>query len=294
MYVNNASGGQSRNLSNTENSRQFINGMYKSNADIKLTHKNITGLTESSNGNIHLDDCQAKHSYDDHRLSDDLVRVNNGNIKINNNSYIYGSIKSSNGEISVANSVIEGDIKNCNGNISFKAGSCRAVVNSNGKVELAQATLSSVKNSNGKVVLDETTVTGDVTVSNGKLAINTSKIQGKLELNSNQLTLGSDSEVNILKLIHVETFSSESVSLMFSIHTQPGQVKINGVSYSNSFFSNNSDAGDTVKSVTQHVTLEDGSRLSKLEFTGEKCILTLEGTAEYTGFPQENLEVVRA
>lgn len=296
MHASNISGGQYTNFNNTESTRQYINGMRKLNDSIKLTHVNITGLTESSNGDILFDDCQAKHCDDYHQLSEFLVESNNGNIIINNNSHIRGSVRNSNGKVSVANSVIEGDIKTSNGNISLKAGSCNFVTTSNGKVELTQATVSSVNNSNGEVVLDETTVTGDVEMENGTLSSNSSIIQGKLEMKSNKLTLGNNSEVNYLKLIHVETLSSASVSSLFRgcIITGGGNIKINGVRYNNSVFSHKSYTDGATESVTQYVTLENGSRLNHLEFTGRKCILTLEGTAEYTGSPQGNLEIIRA
>ncbi|WP_273908499.1 DUF4097 family beta strand repeat-containing protein [Enterobacter bugandensis] len=296
MYVNNTSGAQSWNLGSTENTRQSINGIHKSNDNIKLTSKIITGLTESSNGNILLEDCEAKHSDDYHPLSEVLVKSNNGSIKINSNSHIRGSVRNSNGKVSVADSVIEGDIKTSNGNIALKGGCCSSVATSNGKIELTQATVSSVNNSNGKVMLDETTVTGDVKMSNGTLSSNNSKIQGRLEMNSNKFTLGSDSEVNHLKLIHVETLSSASISSLFRgcNITGGGSITINGVSYNNSNLSRRSDTDEAAESVTQYVTLENGARLNHLEFTGEKCILTLEGTAEYTGSPQEKLEIIRA
>ncbi|MFT8212363.1 MAG: hypothetical protein ACMZI0_20635 [Symbiopectobacterium sp.] len=291
MYVNNTSGVQSQNPNNTGSTRQFINGIYKSNDNIRLSQKNITGLTESSNGNITLDNCQAKHSDNNHHVSDVLLKSNNGNIKIDNNSHIYGSVKISNGKVSVANSVVAGNIKNSNGNITLKAGSCNAIVTSNGKVKLSHATVFSVNNSNGKIVLDETTVTGDVKMSNGILCVNNSKIQGKLEFNSNKFTLGRDSEVNYLKLIHVDTLSSESISSLLRVCTITGggSTTINGIRYSNSAPSRRSKTDET----TENVTLENGSKLNHLEFTGKRCILTLEGTAEYIGSSQEKLEIIR-
>lgn len=275
MHVKTTSTLQNHNTHSSENTHLPVNGPYKANSNINFTLKKITGLTEVSNGNITLDNCQAIHRNSYAQSSEVLVQSNNGKININNGSEIGGSVLGSNGKISITHSAIEGSVENSNGDIILAASRCCAVVTQNGKVELSDATVFSVNNSNGKVVLDRTVVTKDVKISNGTLSVNRSKILGQLELSSNKLTVGEDSVINDLRLIHVKTLSSVSSITVFG----GNNIKIS--------------IGGSAEKVTQQVTLENGSRLHHLEFTGEKCILTLKGTAEYTGPSQDKLEIIR-
>lgn len=285
MYVNKSSGAQGYNLDNADSSRQSIGGVYKSNENISLVNKNITGLTEVSNGTLLLDNCWVKCSNGNVCVSEVLARSNNGMLNIINKSFIEGSVECKNGKVSINDSVIKGDLKNTNGYIILRAVSGRNIITTNGNVELYQSTVYSVNNANGKVVLNESTVTGDVNVSNGTFHIKNSKVQGKLQLSGQRLTLGSGSEVNKLKLMHMKAvLPSEISSLYRGVNiTSWGGVTINGIGYNNSELTRRRDVDKVEDIVTQHVRLEHGARLNHLEFTGEKCTLILEGTAEYRG-----------
>lgn len=201
-----------------------------------------------------------------------LLRVINGNISLihcaveTDDSNVDQSsvlVEGSNCTITIINSLIKGTVKN-----------------TNGRLRVQQTNLFSIKNVCGTVELENVIVADSVTLCNASCYVKGSHIQGELQWFGNELTVDRDSHINALKLIHSKEF-------IFSILSSA----LENISLAGGNGGPSPDEMDD--NVTQYIWLESGAKLNRLEFTGAKCILTLKGTAQYTGAPHANLVIVR-
>lgn len=249
-----------------------------SNLGFNYFHGFIDGVINVSNCNVLMASCTLVKSASANytaAANKTLAKITHGAAWVKNASIIFGSIDVKDGNIDISDSIIMGNVVCTRGNVVLSS---------------SRSTINLVKNIPSPCV-----VYGDLNVGAGRVAIFDTRIYGTVNVTGNSITIGQGAFVRHLTLQCVSAYPplSRVQTPVVGPYSCPIWRDVNGV---------NAGVGSAttqyqkraLSRVTQFVTLGAGAVLQGIDFTGDRCVITLGKNARYEGYIAANMTVIVA